>query len=167
MDFVNKTVIFIMDILITSLLVLFATVMMVVEVAFIPGFGFTGLMGVLAMIGSVFYAFLQIGTAAGWMTLLVCVFICIALFLWALYGNSLDKMALKKNIESTVNEQDMSRFAVGDRGVARTRLALIGEALINGQVVEVKSEGGFIDEQEEIEIVRISGESLFVAKVKK
>ena len=167
MDFGNKTVIFIMDILITSLLVLFATVMMVVEVAFIPGLGFTGLMGVLAMIGSVFYAFLQIGTAAGWMTLLVCVFICIALFLWALYGNSLDKMALKKNIESTVNEQDMSRFAVGDRGVARTRLALIGEALINGQVVEVKSEGGFIDEQEEIEIVRISGESLFVAKVKK
>ncbi|MBQ2127044.1 MAG: NfeD family protein [Bacteroidaceae bacterium] len=155
-----------MDILITSLLVLFATVMMVIEVAFIPGIGFTGVMGVLAMIGSVFYAFLQLGTAAGWITLLVCVLICIALFLWALYGNSLDKMALKKNINSKVNEQDMSLFAVGDRGIARTRLALIGEALINGQVVEVKSEGGFIDEQQEIEIIRISGESLFVAKVK-
>ncbi len=155
-----------MDIFITSLLVLFATVMMVIEVAFIPGIGFTGVMGVLAMIGSVFYAFLQLGTAAGWITLLVCVLICIALFLWALYGNSLDKMALKKNINSKVNEQDMSLFAVGDRGIARTRLALIGEALINGQVVEVKSEGGFIDEQQEIEIIRISGESLFVAKVK-
>ena len=155
-----------MDILITSLLVLFATVMMVIEVAFIPGIGFTGVMGVLAMIGSVFYAFLQLGTAAGWITLLVCVLICIALFLWALYGKSLDKMALKKNINSKVNEQDMSLFAVGDRGIARTRLALIGEALINGQVVEVKSEGGFIDEQQEIEIIRISGESLFVAKVK-
>ena len=155
-----------MDIFITSLLVLFATVMMVIEVAFIPGIGFTGVMGVLAMIGSVFYAFLQLGIAAGWITLLVCVLICIALFLWALYGNSLDKMALKKNINSKVNEQDMSLFAVGDRGIARTRLALIGEALINGQVVEVKSEGGFIDEQQEIEIIRISGESLFVAKVK-
>ena len=154
-----------MDILITSLLVLFATVMMVIEVAFIPGIGFTGVMGVLAMIGSVFYAFLQLGTAAGWITLLVCVLICIALFLWALYGNSLDKMALKKNINSKVNEQDMSLFAVGDRGIARTRLALIGEALINGQVVEVKSEGGFIDEQQEIEIIRISGDSIFVEKV--
>ena len=155
-----------MDILITSLLVLFATVMLVVEVVFIPGFGLTGFLGMLSMMGAVFYAFLQLGSAAGWITLLVVVLVCIALFLWVLYGNSLDKMALKKNIKSTVNEQDMSLFAVGDRGVTRTRLALIGEALINGQVVEVKSEGGFINEHEEIEIIRISGDSLFVAKVK-
>ena len=156
-----------MDILITSLRVLFATVMLILEVAILPGFGFTGIIGMLSMIGAVFYAFILLGNAAGWIVLLVAVLICIALFLWALYGKSLDKMALKKNIESTVNEQDMSRFAVGDRGVTRTRLALIGEALINGQIVEVKSEGGFIDERQEIEIIRISGDSLFVAKVEK
>ncbi len=154
-----------MDILITALLVVFATVMLVVEVVFIPGFGFTGLMGMLSMIGSVLYAFMFLGSAAGWITLLVAVLVCIALFLWALYGNSLDKMALKKNIKSKVNELDMTQFAVGDRGVTRTRLALIGEALIKGEVVEVKSEGGFINEREEIEIIRISGDSLFVAKV--
>ena len=154
-----------MDILITALLVVFATVMLVVEVVFIPGFGFTGLMGMLSMIGSVLYAFMFLGSAAGWITLLVAVLVCIALFLWALYGNSLDKMALKKNIKSKVNELDMTQFAVGDRGVTRTRLALIGEALIKGEVVEVKSEGGFINEHEEIEIIRISGDSLFVAKV--
>ncbi len=155
-----------MDVLITSLLVLFATVMLVVEVVFIPGFGITGLLGMLSMMGAVFYAFMMLGSAAGWITLLVVVLVCIALFLWALYGNSLDKMALKKNIKSRVNEElDMTLFAVGDRGVTRTRLALIGEALIKGQVVEVKSEGGFINEREEIEIIRISGDSLFVAKV--
>ena len=154
-----------MDILITALLVLFATVMLVAEVVFIPGFGFTGILGVLSMIGSVYYAFVMLGSLAGWITLLFCVVICVSLFLWALYGNSLDKVALKKNIESTVNDQDMSLFAVGDRGVARTRLALIGEALINGRIVEVKSESGFIDEREEIEVTRISGDSIFVGKV--
>ena len=133
--------------------------------AFIPGFGFTGTLGVLSMVGSVFYAFTQLGTAAGWITLLLCVLICVALFLWALYGNTIDRMALKKNIDSTVNDQDMSLFSVGDRGVTRTRLALIGEALINGKVVEVKSEDGFIDERQEIEIIRISGDSIFVEKV--
>lgn len=155
-----------MDILITVLLVLFATVMMVLEVVFIPGFGFTGVLGMLSMIGSVFYAFVQLGSVAGWITLLVVVMVCISLFLWALYGNSLDKMALKKNIVSKVNEQDVAMFAVGDRGVTRTRLALIGEALIKDKVVEVKSESGFINENEEIEIVRISGDSLFVAKTR-
>lgn len=154
-----------MDILITALLVLFATAMLVVEVVFIPGFGFTGTLGVLSMVGSVFYAFMLLGTLAGWITLLLCVLICISLFLWALYGKSLDRMALKKNIDSTVNEQDMSLFSVGDRGITRTRLALIGEALINGKVVEVKSEDGFIDERQEIVVIRISGDSIFVEKV--
>jgi membrane-bound ClpP family serine protease len=37
--------------------------------------------------------------------------------------------------------------------------------VINGQIVEVKSEAGFINENEEIEIIRISGDSIFVAKV--
>lgn len=156
-----------MDILITVLLVVFATVMLVLEVAFIPGIGFTGFLGILAMMGSVFYAFMQLGSVAGWVTLLVAVLVCIVLFLWAIYGNSLDKIALKKNIKSTVKEQDMALFAVGDRGVAKTRLALIGEALINGKVVEVKSESGFVNEREIVEIVRISGDSLFVVKVEK
>ena len=93
--------------------------------------------------------------------------VSIALFLWALYGNSIDKVALKKNIKSTVKTVDMSIFAVGDRGVTRTRLALIGEAVIKGQVVEVKSEAGFINENEEIEVIRVSDDSLFVVKVKK
>lgn len=154
-----------MEILTTVSLVIFATVMLTVEVALIPGFGVTGFLGVLAMMGAIFYAFIQIGVAAGWITLLVVAMICISLFLWALYGNSLDKMALKKNIRSTVRQVDISSFKVGDRGVTKTRLALIGEALINGQIVEVKSETGFINENEKIEVIRMSDDSLFVAKV--
>ena len=156
-----------MDILITILLVIFATVMLTVEVVFIPGFGITGFTGVIAMTGSIFYAFVQLGSAAGWITLLVGGMISIALFLWALYGNSIDKVALKKNIKSTVKTVDMSIFAVGDRGVTKTRLALIGEAVIKGQVVEVKSEAGFINENEEVEVIRVSDDSLFVVKVDK
>lgn len=156
-----------MDILVTVLLVIFATVMLAVEVVFIPGFGITGFTGVIAMAGSIFYAFVQLGSAAGWITLLVGGMISIALFLWALYGNSIDKVALKKNIKSTVKTVDMSIFSVGDRGVTKTRLALIGEAVIKGQVVEVKSEAGFINEKEEIEVIRVSDDSLFVVKVEK
>ena len=154
-----------MDILITVLLAIFATVMLTVEVVFIPGFGITGFTGVLAMMGSIFYAFVQIGSVAGWITMLVGGMVSIALFLWALYGNSIDKIALKKNIKSTVKSVDMSIFAVGDHGVTKTRLALIGEAVIKGQVVEVKSETGFINENEEIEVIRVSDDSLFVVKV--
>lgn len=156
-----------MDIVITVVMVLLAALLLTVEVVLIPGFGVTGILGMLAMAGSVFYAFFALGYVAGWITVLVSVLICIALFLWALYGKSLDRLALKKRIDSSVKAGDVKKLKVGDRGVAKTRLALIGEAYFGGEIVEVKSELGFIDENEEIEIVRISGDAVFVEKVNK
>ncbi len=156
-----------MDILVTVFLVLLAALLLTLEVALIPGFGVAGMLGVLAMAGSVFYAFYAIGYVAGWITVLTSVLMCIALFLWALYGKSLDRLALKKKINSTVKEDEGAGLKPGDRGVAKTRLALIGEAYFGGNVVEVKSEGGFINENEEIEIIRISGNAIYVEKVSK
>ena len=89
-----------------------------------------------------------------------------SLFLWALYGKSLDRLALKKNIDSNVKGDELDKIKVGDRGVAKTRLALIGEANINGEVVEVKSEMGFINENEEVVVIRISGGTIYVEKAK-
>ncbi len=154
-----------MGIGIVVLLVVLATVLMLVEVVFIPGFGITGFAGALAMIGSVFYAFFEVSNLAGWVTLVVVGMICIALFMWALYGKSLDKVALKKKIDSKVDVVDVKRFSVGDRGVAKTRLALIGEAIINGETVEVKSEMGFINEGEKVEIIRVAIDSIYVRKI--
>ena len=147
------------------MLVVLATVLMLVEVVFIPGFGITGIAGALAMIGSVFYAFFEVSNLAGWVTLVVVGMICIALFMWALYGKSLDKVALKKKIDSKVDVVDVKKFSVGDRGVAKTRLALIGEAIINGETVEVKSEMGFINEGEKVEIIRVAIDSIYVRKI--
>lgn len=155
-----------MDIVITVVLVLLAAVLLTVEVVLIPGFGITGILGLLAMAGSVFYAFFALGYIAGWIMVLVSVLMSIALFMWALYGKSLDKIALKKKIDSSVKEGEMEKFKVGDRGIAKTRLALFGEANFDGNIVEVKSVDGFISENEAIEIVRISGDAIFVERVK-
>lgn len=155
-----------MEIAITIILVLLATVLLTVEVALIPGFGVAGVLGVLSMLASVFYAFFVVGNVAGWITIIVSGLICVSLFLWALYGKSLDRLALKKNIDSNVKGDELDKIKVGDRGVAKTRLALIGEANINGEVVEVKSEMGFINENEEVMVIRISGGTIYVEKVK-
>lgn len=155
-----------MEYVITASLVLFATILLLVEIMLIPGIGFTGILGIMSMIGAVAYSFYFIGSIAGWITLGLACVICVVFFLWALYGNSLDRVALKKNIDSTVKEGEISKFAVGDKGVARTRLALIGEAEINGLIVEVKSESGFVDEGESVEVVRLSGDTVFVKVMK-
>lgn len=155
-----------MEIAITVILVLLATVLLTVEVALIPGFGVAGVLGILSMLASVFYAFFVVGNVAGWITIIVSGLICVSLFLWALYGKSLDRLALKKNIDSNVKGDELDKIKVGDRGITKTRLALIGEANINGEIVEVKSEMGFINENEGIVVIRISGGTIYVEKVK-
>ena len=58
-----------MEIAITIILVLLATVLLTVEVALIPGFGVAGVLGVLSMLASVFYAFFVVATSM-WVTTL-------------------------------------------------------------------------------------------------
>jgi membrane-bound ClpP family serine protease len=43
----------------------------------------------------------------------------------------------------------------------------MGDVEINGLLVEVKSEDGFIDEGEEVKVSRLSGDSVFVKRVNK
>lgn len=156
-----------MEIAITVILVLLATVLLTVEVALIPGFGVAGVLGILSMLASVFYAFFVVGNVAGWITIIVSGLICVSLFLWALYGKSLDRLALKKNIDSNVKGDELDKIKVGDRGITKTRLALIGDASINGEVVEVKSEMGFINENEDIVVIRITGGTIYVERARK
>ena len=100
--------IFAMEYVITASLVIFATILLLVEVMLIPGIGFTGILGIMSMIGAIAYSFFFIGGLAGWITLGIACIICVAFFLWALYGKSLDRVALKKNIDSTVKEGEIS-----------------------------------------------------------
>lgn len=141
------------------------SVLLVAEIALIPGLGLTGILGVGAMLASVVYAFITIGDIAGWITILIVITISVALILWAIYGKSLDNVALKKNIDSTVAGDSLPDINVGDKGCALTRLALIGEAQFGDSIVEVTSSDGFIDEKEEIVVKRIAAGVIYVAKV--
>lgn len=154
-----------MELFVTGLLIVLGAVLLVAEIALIPGLGLPGILGVGAMLASVAYAFFTIGDIAGWITILIVIVISVALILWAIYGKSLDNVALKKNINSTVAGDSLPDINVGDKGCALTRLALIGEAQFGDHIVEVKSSEGFIDENEEIYVKRISSGIIYVAKV--
>lgn len=153
-----------MDILVIALLVLLGIVLLAVEIALIPGVGITGIMGVMSLVASVCYAFFAINSLAGWITVLIVLAVSVSLFLWAVYGDSIDKVALKKNIDSTVKNPETAELKVGDKGVAITRLALIGEAEFGSILAEVKSSDGLIEEGASIVIERISGGIIFVKK---
>lgn len=154
-----------MELFVIVLLIALGTILLVAEIALIPGFGVSGIAGIAAMIGSAVYAFMQMGEIAGWITIAIVILVSIALILWAIYGKSLDNVALKENISSTVADADASGINVGDRGVSVTRLALIGEAKFDDNIVEVTSADGFIDEKCEIVVTRINAGVIYVENV--
>ena len=154
-----------MELFVIGLLIVLGTVLLVAEIALIPGFGFSGIAGIGAMIASAVYAFMQLGEIAGWVTIAIVIVVAITLILWAIYGKSLDNVALKENITSTVADAGVSAIKVGDKGVSVTRLALIGEAKFGDDIVEVTSNDGFIDEKRDVVVTRIASGVIYVGKI--
>lgn len=155
-----------MELFVISLLILLGVVLLSVEIALIPGVGITGIMGVLSLISAICYAFVCLSTMAGWITTLIVVVLLAILFAWAVYGNSIDKVALRKKINSSVENPEIKGLKVGDKGFAVARLALIGEADFEGKRVEVRSDDGFIDEATPVVVVRIASGEVIVKRTK-
>ena len=106
------------------------------------------------------------GTAAGFITLAITAVACVGSLVWFMRSKTLDKIALKKDITSKVDRSAEEKVKVGDTGVTTTRLALIGYAEINGDIVEVKSTDGFLNEKTPIIVTRITDGVLLVEKHK-
>jgi len=153
-----------LDIIIIIALIIVALVLMVIEMLLIPGFGIAGLGAIGAFGYANYYAFTEIGNLAGFITLTSTLFLAIVIIVFVLRSRSMGKLALNKNIDSTVANEASKAVRVGDTGVTITRLALIGNALINDSIIEVKSCDGFLDENTPIIVERIVENVIMVKK---
>ena len=151
-----------MDIVLVSILALCGVALFVVEIFLIPGIGFAVIAGVLCMAASVFCAYYYIGALAGHITLAALLLLsAVAVWLF-LRSRMLDKMALKTDINSKVDLLTSLDIKVGDKGVTTSRLAPMGRASIEGKEVEAKSMGAFIDPGEDVEVLRVEGNTVIV-----
>ncbi len=155
-----------MDILIIAVLVIAAIILFLVELFIVPGISIAGFLAGGCIVVANYYAFVQMGTTAGFITLAISAVACIGSLIGFMRSKTLDRLSLKKDITSKVDRTAEERVKVGDVGVTTTRLALIGYAEINGDIVEVKSIDGFLDEKTSIIVNRITNGVLMVEKLK-
>lgn len=156
-----------MDILIIAILIIAAVILFLVELFVIPGISLAGISALICIIYANYYAFANLGTAAGFITLAVSGVACIGALVWFMQSKTLDNLALKKDIDSKVDRSAEDNVKVGDTGISTTRLAQIGYAEINGKIVEVKSADGFLNEKTPIIVCRITDGTIMVEKHKK
>ncbi len=153
-----------MEIGIVILLLVIGVLLLLVEFFLIPGISIAGIGGVLFLGGGVVYAYTEIGPVAGHLTVLGAIVI-IALAVWIfLKAKTLEKMALKTEIESKNDPMAGVVVQEGDEGVALSRLAPMGKVKIAGHVMEAKSLNGFIDEGSEIVVKQVLATNVLVEK---
>lgn len=155
-----------MDILIITVLIIAAVLLFLVEVFIIPGISLAGVAAFGCLVYANYYAFTNLGSTAGFITLAISAVAFIGSLVWFMRSKMLDNLALKKNIESTVDNSAEKKVKVGDTGISTTRLAQIGYAEIDGNIVEVRSTDGFIDEKTPIIVTRISNGTILVEEIK-
>lgn len=155
------------EIIIIVFLILLGVGLLAAEVFLLPGITIAGIAGGVMLIGSVAYAFYYIGETAGYITIAANVIIIVAAFLFILKSNALNHIALKTDIDATVDQTEILQLNIGQTGVALSRLNPIGKAEFDNQyIVEVKSiTGEFIDEGESVQIVKIEKSSVMVQSV--
>ncbi len=144
-----------MDLLIISTLIIAAVILFLVELFVVPGISIAGIAALVCICYANYYAFTNLGTIAGFITLGISIIACVGSLIWFMRSKMLDKIALKKDIDSTIDRSAEKKIKVGDTGTSTTRLAQIGYADINGNIVEVKSIDGFLNEKTPIIVCRI------------
>jgi membrane-bound ClpP family serine protease len=144
-----------MNILIILLLILLGIVLMLIEFTILPGITIAGIGGILVFAYSIYLAFTSYGTIAGFLTLGFVLIVSPLLVVFLFRGKTGKKLTIGAVVTGVANEIDTERLKIGDIGVTVGRLAPMGKARINDIVVEVKSNGIFVDPGEKVKIIEI------------
>ncbi len=155
-----------MEILIIASLIVAAILLFLVELFIIPGISLAGISSLICVIYANYYAFTRLGDVGGFITLGISVAACIGSLVWFMRSKMLDNLSLKQEIDSKVDNSARESVSVGDFGTTTTRLAQVGYAEINGNIVEVKSMDGLIDEKTPVVVGRIMDGIILVEKAK-
>ena len=145
-------------------LILVGIVLIIAEILLIPGVGVAGILGLLSMGGSCWYAFYEFGNVTGGIVTGVTALVLVAFAVIVLRAKTRKRMTLDTRIESKVNQVSVE-LHVSDKGRTVTRLAPMGSARFDDEIVEVKALEGMIAPDVEVEICMIEDDKIYVRPV--
>jgi membrane-bound serine protease (ClpP class) len=136
------------------------------ELLVIPGFGVTGIAGLLMMGAACVYAWIAMGQTVGLVVCGLSFLVAVGLTVFALRSKAARRRLV---LDATLSPGDGNypssvKNLVGRKGVTKTMLRPSGVATIDGCRVDVVSEGGFVEQGTEIEIVLVEGPRVVVRR---
>ncbi|GMQ81832.1 MAG: hypothetical protein BMS9Abin05_1269 [Rhodothermia bacterium] len=155
-----------LDLLIPIVLILLGVGLIIGEVYLIPGFNVLGILGAMVLIFAVGYAFSETGALGGSLTLIGAMLLAGGTFylMWqtGAWERFVLSTSLKTDESSVVRESEQRAKYLGKTGLAVTPLRPTGIAEIDGERIEVVTEGDFIASGSNIRVVAMDRRKYFV-----
>ena len=121
-----------------------------------------GIVGFAVLIIGIWGAYTSKGTVNGHIVLASTFLLTFIVLYFSLRSKTWKKITLNTEIDGKVNVLEENVLKVGDIGKTVSRLAPMGNALINDVIYEVATYGEFIDQEQEIEIIKIERNRIIV-----
>ncbi len=153
-----------MEIVVILILLLVAVGLLLVEMFLIPGISIAGIGGLLFLGGAVYYAYAFISPEAGHLTLVAAFVMMTVAIVIFVRSKALEKMSLKTEIDGKNNPLQGIELKVGDKGTTISRLAPMGKIRVNGHIVEAKAMDDFIDQEENVVIIKVQSTNVLVER---
>lgn len=144
---------------------------MFLEIAVIPGFGVTGILGILLLAGGLATAFLKLSMPMALTATFTAILGVILLLLWFFLvfpKTSMGKQFILQtdasNKDGFVAVDDNSAY-IGREGVTVTMLRPSGIAKIDGERVDVMTDGEFVEKGVKVKVTKTRQNTIIVAPV--
>ena len=151
---------------ITALIVL-GIILLLLELFVIPGITIAGIAGGILLLSGIYISFEQFGVVGGTISIAITAVLSLSALFLAFKSNTWKRISLNKAIESKVNVLEIDEVMVGDKAVAISRLAPMGKILLNEKYYEARTLNGIIDEQSEVEVIKVEKGRITVKPITK
>lgn len=146
-----------------TLLILLGLLLFVAELVLLPGVTLAAVGSFCCLVAAVTWAFVGGSVAMGFIVLgIVVVFLGILMAIF-LRPKTWNRVALKTNIESQVQAEDIQRqVEVGVQGSTLTRLAPMGKVQVGDRIFEAKSLDSYIDPRRQVVVIGYENSNIIV-----
>lgn len=140
---------------ILGLVMLFAEILM-------PGFGLFGILGSISLLGSLVLTYKLYGMVTFLIMLLVAVIVFFAMVVFAKKSGLYNKVVLSDKQEAQDFDESVLQGLLGQVGLTQSTLRPFGVAEFDGKMIDVCSQGDFIDRDVKVQVVQITGKTVTV-----
>lgn len=130
----------------------------------IPGFGVFGILGSVCLLGTTFLVAKVYGITAFLITVVLLVIAFALMIVLAKKSGFYNKVVLRDKQEAQDFDESTLQGLLGAEGVTQTTLRPFGVADFQGKMVDVCSNGDFIDRGKRVRVTQIQGKTVTVAE---